>query len=142
MQETITIASRNFPADTAILAELRQFVGEVLSHLNLNAEALRNLELAVDEAAANVIEHAAKIFPCQIGYSCSTSPNHQLVICEISWESDTPFQPEAPAQSDILERIHTKTPGGLGLFLMHQLVDDIEFDYQSGRCYVRLSKNV
>ena len=67
MQETITIASRNFPADTAILAELRQFVGEVLSQLNLNAEALRNLELAVDEAAANVIEHAAKMFPGQIG---------------------------------------------------------------------------
>ncbi len=125
-----------------MLAELRSFVGNVLEQMGLGADAFRNLELAVDKAATNVIEHSAKIFPSLIGCSCSATANHHFVMCEISWESDAPFHPEAPAHSDIQERIHAKTPGGLGLFLMHQLVDDIEFDYHDGRCYVRLKKKV
>ncbi|MBS1904920.1 MAG: ATP-binding protein [Bacteroidetes bacterium] len=134
------IQSRVFPPDTSVLAELRRFVLQTGEMLGLADEALRQLALAVDEAATNVIRHVASHHPCSIGCACERDREHHEVIYEITWEDDKPFNPTAPDKETISKRVESKTPGGLGIFLMHHLVDDITFDYRDGKCIVKLIK--
>jgi len=110
--------------------------------LGLGTEILRDLALAVDEAATNVIRHVASHHPCSIGCACETDKEHHEVVYEISWEDDKPFNPTAPDKEEIAKRIESRMPGGLGIFLMYHLVDNIAFHYVDGRCIVKLMKKV
>ena len=134
------IHTQFFQPDTSVLAELRRFVLQTGAMFGLADEALRELALAVDEAATNVIRHVASHHPCSIGCSCETNPTHSEVTYEITWEDDKPFNPTAPSIEDISRRVEANLPGGLGIFLMHNLVDEISFDYQNGKCIVKLMK--
>lgn len=136
------ISSRIFETDTKILAELRAYVRDFARHAGLNAEALEDLTLAVDEAATNVIKHATRVMSCCIDCTCGVTKDHKKVIYEIAWEANSPFSPTEPDKESILDRIRTKTPGGLGIFLMHHLVDEVDYDYKNGRSVIRLVKKV
>ena len=136
------IRSQVFPPDTSVLAELRDFVVQTGRLLGVADEVLRSIALAVDEAATNVIRHVATHHPCSIDCSCETNHEHNVVIYEISWEDDKPFNPTVPEKEAISRRVESGTPGGLGIFLMHHMVDEISFDYKGGKCLVKLVKKI
>ena len=142
MGKGTVIEVRIFPPTTAVLSEMRDFVLQTGAMLGVTEEILRNIALAVDEAATNVIRHVASHHPCNIGCACETNSAGNEVSYEISWEDDKPFNPSLPEKQTITERIENLTPGGLGIYLMHHLVDDIAFDYQNGKCVVTLKKKV
>lgn len=133
----------SLPADTRILAELRSFISRTAQNIGIDPETLHSLELAADEIATNVIEHVAPEMPCDIFCRCSIDSENHTVICEISWQSPEPFRPESlPETEDIRQRLESRQPGGLGIFLIHALVDEIEYDYQEGRSVIRLMKKI
>ena len=136
------ILSRIFAADTSVLVDIRTFVADFAREAGLGAKELEELQLAVDEAATNVITHAATIMSCCIDCTCGITSDHKKVVYEIAWEAAGQFSPTEPQKESILERIRSKTPGGLGIFLMHHLVDEIDYDYRDGRSFIRLVKNV
>ena len=132
---------RVFPATTSMLAELRDFVSREGARFGLDQLALHNLALAIDEAATNVIEHVLPNRSSKISCSCSDTPNHKLVVYEISWEAAEPYSPDpVPSSNEIRRRVEGRMPGGLGVYLIHALVDEIEYDYRNGRCIIRLKK--
>jgi serine/threonine-protein kinase RsbW len=128
------------PPETGILAELRTFITGSDFSKAVDGAILHSLELAADEIATNVIEHAP--MPSSIYCRCSIDEEIGAIFCEISWQSPEPFRPEKPEQKDIRERVMSLEPGGLGIFLIHHLVDDIEYDYFEGRSVIRLMKKL
>ncbi len=141
-EELKHILSRIFAADTSVLVDIRSFVADFAREAGLGAKELEELQLAVDEAATNIIKHAATIMSCCIDCTCGITADHKKVVYEIAWEAAGQFSPTEPQKESILERIRSKTPGGLGIFLMHHLVDEIDYDYRDGRSVIRLVKNV
>jgi serine/threonine-protein kinase RsbW len=138
-----TIHTISLPADTRILAELRSFIVKTASSNGIDPMTLHSLELAADEIATNVIEHVASEMPCDIFCRCSIDSEHHTVICEISWQSPQPFRPDTlPETEDIRQRLESRQPGGLGIFLIHALVDEIEYDYHEGRSVIRIIKKL
>lgn len=141
MSKQLKRTERIFPATTAMLAELRDFVSREGARFGLDQLALHNLALAVDEAATNVIEHVMPRRSREIRCACCDTPNHAAVVYEISWESDEPYHPDPmPKKNAIHKRVEEYLPGGLGIYLIHALVDDIEYDYRKGRCIIRMRK--
>ena len=133
----------SLPADTRILAELRTFISETAKIVGIDPETLHSLELAADEIATNVIEHVAPEIPCDIFCRCNIDSENHTIICEISWQSEKAFRPEIlPETEDIRKRLESRQPGGLGIFLIHALVDEIEYDYHDGRSVIRLMKKI
>ena len=133
----------SLPADTRILAELRSFIVRTASGDGVDPATLHALELAADEIASNVIEHVAPQMPGDIICRCSIDSENHIVICEISWQSTVPFRPESlPQPENIRQRLEARQPGGLGIYLVHSLVDEIEYDYEDGRSLVRLVKKI
>jgi serine/threonine-protein kinase RsbW len=136
------ILSRIFETDTRVLADIRSFVADFASEAGLGTKELEELQLAVDEAATNVIKHAASIMSCCIDCTCGITTDHKKVVYEIAWEAAGQFTPTEPQKENILNRIRSKTPGGLGIFLMHHLVDEIDYDYRNGQSVIRLVKYI
>ncbi|MFI5264408.1 MAG: ATP-binding protein [Candidatus Kapaibacterium sp.] len=131
----------SLPADTHHLAELRSFINAAGMDHHIDSSVLHYLELAADEVVTNVIEHSAS--GGDIFCSCVINSEMHTVICEISWISDEPFVPEVfPEPEHIRRRLETREPGGLGVFLIHSLVDQIEYDYSGGRSIIRLAKKL
>ena len=74
---------------------------------------------------------------------CEIKIDLHVAICEISWPSAEPFRPDTlPEFNDIRQRLESRQPGGLGIFLIHTLVDEIEYDYENGRSVMRMIKKL
>ena len=135
------IRTITLPADTHHLAALRSFITTAAMNEGIDPALLHAMELAADEVVTNVIEHAAS--DGDIVCSCIIDSECHAVICEISWLSEEPFIPKILPEPDyIRRRIEAREPGGLGVFLIHTLVDEIEYQYQDGRSGVRLIKKI
>jgi len=136
--QTITL-----PADTRILAELRSFIARNAAIVGVDTLTLDALELAADEIATNVIEPATAEMPIDIFCLCTIDSERHVAICEISWPSPEPFRPDIlPETEHIKQRLESRQPGGLGIFLVHALIDEIEYDYHEGRSLIRLMKKI
>jgi serine/threonine-protein kinase RsbW len=142
LADQINIISRKFDADTSVLADLRAFVEDFAERAGLTRSEMHGVVVAVDEAATNIIKHASPVRSCSIGCSCYLTANNSKIVYEISWEAAGPFNPDQPKKDQIQSRLESRLRGGLGVFLMHHLVDEIEFEYKDGLCFVRLGKKI
>ncbi len=89
------------------------------------------IQLAVDEACSNTIEHAYEgIFDGRIEISCeSRKSNLHISICD--WgKSFDPSQANDPALTDDLS---ARQIGGLGIFLMRKMMDKVQYHSVPGR---------
>jgi anti-sigma regulatory factor (Ser/Thr protein kinase) len=128
-------------ADYALLAELRDFVRLAGTKVGLSEEERDKLVLAIDEAATNIITHAAKNHPEAIDCRCTMDDNQQTLVCELVYDTHDHFDPETtPKHEDIQKRVQEFKRGGYGLFLMHTLVDSIEYRREGNRSVIRLVK--
>jgi len=128
-----------FPADKAHLFDLRSFVIEQGEAAGLDESALHNLVLAVDEAATNVISHAATVAPHDISCKCLVDTDTKIFICELAYRTEEFSVPTTPpSDADIKDRILSMKRGGLGVYLMHQLVDGINYLRTGDQNVIRL----
>ena len=87
--------------------------------------AVYEIQLAVDEAVANVVHHAYRGAETgDIEVSCRLDEDG-LTIEVRDW--GTGFDPDTVEEPDVEARLEDRTLGGLGLFLVNQVMDDVEF---------------
>jgi serine/threonine-protein kinase RsbW len=87
------------------------------------------LQLAVDEACANVIHHGyAGMEPGDIELTCSFD-DQRLVIRVRDWGRS--FVPEDVPEPDVNAPLEERSLGGLGLFLIRQCMDEVEFTFDA-----------
>jgi anti-sigma regulatory factor (Ser/Thr protein kinase) len=128
-------------ADYALLSELRDFVRLAGTKVGLSEEERDKLVLAIDEAATNIITHAAKNHAEAIDCRCTMDDNQQTLVCELVYDTHDHFDPATtPKHEDIQKRVQEFKRGGYGLFLMHTLVDSIEYRREGNRSVIRLVK--
>jgi anti-sigma regulatory factor (Ser/Thr protein kinase) len=89
--------------------------------------ALYEIQLAVDEACANAVHHAYQgMDPGEIEVSCLLD-EQGLIIQVRDWGRG--FVPENVEEPDVDAPLEERTLGGLGLFLVRQVMDDVEFTF-------------
>jgi serine/threonine-protein kinase RsbW len=119
------------PSSTENLALIREFVTTVGKQAKMSDEDVAKLELAVDEACANVIEHA-------YGHDISKEVDVRAVFDEdevrISViDSGRGFDP-AKVDVDTVEQLVAKRKsGGLGFRLIKSLMDDVSYEIAPGQ---------
>ena len=119
------------PSSTENLALIREFVGNIGLQAGLDQKDVGKLELAVDEACANVIEHA---------YGNDTTKE---VIIRATLDEETlridvedtgrGFDPEKIKQEELEELINKRKTGGLGMRLMKTLMDEVRYEIEPGK---------
>jgi len=117
-------------------------VGKIAQKVGFGEEDIYKIELAVDEACTNVIRHAY-------------DPNHRRKDIDIDIAVDGKkmtilvidhgkgFDPAAVPHPDMKEYLSHYRVGGLGIFLMETLMDEVDFDIKPGvRNRVKLVKYI
>lgn len=113
------------PASTKNLSEVRNFVAKHATSYGFSSEQISDIRLAVDEAITNIIKHAY-----------NGDENHTIEI-ELSFKDDrvcielfdtgTTFSLKTFRQPNIKEKIKQKKRGGMGVYLIHSLMDDVSY---------------
>lgn len=89
--------------------------------------ALYEIQLAVDEACANVVDHAYQgVEPGEMEVSCIFG-DQCLTIRVRDW--GTGFDPGGIEVPDVNAPLDERTLGGLGLFLIKQVMDHVQFAF-------------
>jgi serine/threonine-protein kinase RsbW len=93
----------------------------------LSGRALHQIQVAVDEACANIVQHAyAGMQPGAIEISCAVDDG-RFVIRLRDWGRS--FDPQSVDEPDVEAPLEERTLGGLGLFLIRQFVDEAHFTF-------------
>ena len=114
-----------FPATLESLAPITAVALAAANAAGLNEHAAWQVQLAVDEAASNIIQHAyASAKPGTIDLSWVLTKTALVVTLR---DQGIQFDPDSVPPPDISATIDERQAGGLGLFLMRRLMDDVRF---------------
>ncbi len=128
-------------SSTENLALIRDFVGNVARQGGLSESDLSLVELAVDEAGANVMEHAY-----------GGDPTREVVV-RVRLDADAitiemldtgrGFDPAAVEQKDLQKLVAEGARGGLGMRLMKRAMDEVQYrSVPGGRNELRMVKKL
>lgn len=111
---------------------IRNFVVRIAREMGFSEEALYDIEVAVDEAASNVIKHA---YPGsnhrQKPLTVVVRKNKGQLVVSIQ-DKGKGFDPNKVQEPHIEEYLKTMKRGGLGLYLIKQLMDEVTFRMRPG----------
>jgi len=128
-------------SQTENLSEIRDFVSGNAAKAGISSSTIDNMILAVDEACTNIIKHAYKLSPqgeiiIRIDYN-----EEKFTITIIDYGKS--FEPDRIPRPDLQKYYREHRVGGLGMYLMKSLMDDVEYKTVPGKYnQVLLSKNI
>jgi serine/threonine-protein kinase RsbW len=118
------------PSSTENLSMIREFVTQIGTLAGLTDSDVGNLELAVDEACANVIEHAYGHDQTKEVIIRATFTDEEVRIDVI--DTGRGFDPNTVPQEMLDKLIADHKSGGLGLRLMKTLMDEVHYEIIPG----------
>lgn len=114
-----------FAAKFEYLDEIREFVGRVARAGGFSEREIYNIQLASDEAASNIIEHAyAGVSDGYIEISCEVKNGVMTIILV---DHGIPFDPSEVPAPDLTADLSERKIGGLGIYLMRKLMDEVHY---------------
>jgi len=113
-------------SNTENLLKIRNFVRDGALALGFTEEVVGNITLAVDEASTNIIKHAYKYSP-EGEIIIQTDFADKKYIIKII-DAGNHFDPTSVPVPDLKEYHKQKKVGGLGMFLMKKLMDEVVYD--------------
>ncbi|MHB1688660.1 MAG: ATP-binding protein [Ignavibacteriaceae bacterium] len=126
---------------TENLSAIRNFVSSGALEIGVPLDVVENIILAVDEACTNIIKHAYQYFPeGEIIVKLKISPEKFTVIII---DHGVPFKPGTIPDPDLQKYYRQHRVGGLGMYLMKSLMDEVKYVSVPGKYNrVLLSKNL
>ena len=123
--------SLHVPSSTQNLALIREFVTSVGAQAGLGADDVSKLELAVDEACTNVIEHAHHGDITKDVVVRATFDETTLKIEVV--DSGAGFDPSRLPDTDLRALVHERRSGGLGFHVIQMLMDEVSYEIVPGQ---------
>ena len=109
------------------LGEISEFVERAARVSGLDEDKIYDVQMAVDEACTNVINHAYKgRADGKIEVRCEPSGSEFIVTIQ-DWGKE--FDPKKVAQPKTGDSLSRRKIGGLGLFFMHKMMDRVKFSF-------------
>ena len=119
------------PSSTENLALIREFVTTVGLQAGISEADIGKIELAVDEACANVIEHAYG-HDASKEVVISANIDDDAITFNIR-DTGKGFDPTKIAQEDLQKLIQARKDGGLGMRLIKKLMDEVQYEIVPGQ---------
>lgn len=121
--------TRVFSARYESLEAIDRFVAGAAKQAGFDECAVYQVQLAVDEACSNIIEHAyggegAGVIECTFRVR-----GDDLTV--VLRDTGEPFDPESVPEPDLTTDLEARDEGGLGLYLIHRIMDKVEFNFGS-----------
>lgn len=118
------------PSQTDNLEIIRTFVSRVAEKVGFKEDDINKIELAVDEACSNVIKHAYKRSPYK-PIDIVIKIDYRKLTCIVT-DRGKGFNPKLIEMPDMKEYLAELRVGGLGIYLMRTLMDEVDYDIRPG----------
>jgi anti-sigma regulatory factor (Ser/Thr protein kinase) len=106
------------------LAEIRAFLARSLTEIGCEG-SIDAFVLAVDEICANLVQHAdVGVFPGPTRVAVRRDGKHAIITVE---DRGRPFDPADAPAPDLTSDWQDRPVGGLGWYLVKQVVDDLVY---------------
>lgn len=115
-----------------------EFSLQIADEAGFDARAAYHIEIAVDEACTNIVEHG---FAGQKGgvIDILARFDGQCLTLIIS-DNSPPFDPTTMAAVDTSSEVYKREPGGWGIHFVRQLMDEVHYGYSDGKNHLTLVK--
>ena len=135
LDEQITLSNK-----VKELTRLSTFIKDIMARLGISAPLAPNLRLALEEAVVNVMEYA---YPAgkQGDITVRTTYDGERLRLIIS-DSGIAFNPTKAAKADTTLSAEERPVGGLGILLMRELMDFVNYERIDGRNILTLTKRI
>ena len=122
------------------ISKLTLFIDELGEELGLSPELVFNLNLVLEEAVSNIILYAyPKGEHENISLTAKKTENQLLfVLTDTGKEFDPTLMPDA----DVNLAAKDRQIGGLGIFLIRQIMNQVEYQRIDGRNVLTLGKDL
>lgn len=122
------------------LAGVATFVEELGEELGLSVEHVFNFNLVLEEAMTNVIMYA---YPEGETHEIWLTAIEQDGVVTFRVEDEgKAFDPTAVPDADVTLSAEERAIGGLGIFLIRQLMDEVEYQRVNGRNQLTMKKKL
>lgn len=126
---------------TENLSVVRDFISSAAAEINIPKDVAENIILAVDEACTNIIKHAYKYSP-DGEIIVKVKPSLSKFVVSII-DTGLSFEPDSIPEPDLQKYYRQRRVGGLGVYLMKTLMDEVKYVSKPGKYNeVLLSKNL
>jgi serine/threonine-protein kinase RsbW len=121
----MTKAAENvFTASIENIPQMVAFVTENAAAVGVHPRRVIHLELATEEAVTNICSYAYEIPPGQLSIRVSRADD--AVRVEFI-DNGVPFDPLAADAPDLQADLESREVGGLGIFLIRRLLDEVHY---------------
>ena len=135
LKETLVIKN-----DVKEVSKFSDFMKSVLEKLDIEKSLGRRLRLAVEEAVVNVIDYA---YPTgQEGDIEVRVVSDGVTLKTIIIDSGVAFDPTMKEKTDTTLSVEDRQIGGLGILLVREIMDTINYERTEGRNILTLTKRI
>ncbi len=120
------MSSITFPARFEFLDEIREFVADVARKNGFADKDIYSLQLAADEAASNIIEHAYEgVSGATFEMTCEIEDEALIVTMR---DTGKAFDVSKVKQPNLKADLSERQIGGLGVYLIRKLMDEVRYE--------------
>jgi sigma-B regulation protein RsbU (phosphoserine phosphatase) len=120
---------------------VQDFIREKLQGYGCDKKILGQIRLAVEEIFINIISYAYRPDIGKAEIFCEVTEEPLCVTIQFM-DSGKPFDPLAKEDADISGAMFLERPGGFGIHLVKNTMDDVEYEYKDGKNILIIKKNL
>lgn len=135
MEKSIVLAN-----DISEISRLYEFIEELGNDFSLSPDIVFNLNLVLEEAVVNIINYA---YPKEEHESIYLSARmHEGSIVLVLTDTGKEFDPTAAPEADVTLSADERQIGGLGIFLIRQIMNEVKYERIEGKNVLTLEKKL
>jgi serine/threonine-protein kinase RsbW len=126
--------------DISEVGKLNAFVEEIGNEFSLSSDIIFNLNLVLEEAVVNVINYAYPKEEQEFIYL--SAHMHEGSIILVLTDTGKEFDPTLAPEVDITLSADERPIGGLGIFLIRQIMNEVRYERIEGKNILTLEKKL
>jgi serine phosphatase RsbU (regulator of sigma subunit)/anti-sigma regulatory factor (Ser/Thr protein kinase) len=138
MFKNVTKEEIIIPAKMIALREIRDFIEQIGKKFKFSEKVVNSFKLVVEEACTNIIRHG--YLDIKDGKITVRAIIRRLSLTIVIIDQGKSFDPRQLKNPDLQKYVQIGKKGGLGIFMMRKLMDDIQYHVTSHGNELRLTK--
>ena len=134
--KSITVPATDKDTDPIV-----EFVEEELSQHDCPPRAMYQIEVAIEEILVNIVSYAGLSEADGVEVRCEVTEDPLRVVVQFL-DGGIPFDPLGKGDPDISPDALMDREGGLGIFMVKKMMDDVSYAYEDGKNTLTILKNL
>lgn len=130
------LSQLKLPAEISSLRKFIELVSRCAEEQGFSPERITEIGVATEEALVNVCNYAYQDGNGDVKVSCILDDENRFVI-EVE-DAGIPFDVLSIVEPDLIDDIDERKVGGLGVFIIKELVEDVQYRREDNKNILKL----